>query len=334
MIGQINKEYIQTRRWKLWARFMAYFFFEGRPVTTRGQWFNTLVFMGMAAWRTLPRLRKVDSPIYIIGTGRSGTTILGIVLSMHKKVGFLNEPKALWHKVMPHEDIIGSYSRSEQVHYRLTAAQAEPKMAKRLRRYYGAYAFWSFSRFVVDKYPELAFRVPFVQALAPQGKFIFLARNGWNTIHSIDRWSDKHGEQQDGEVHDWWGVDDRKWTLLVDQLAAEHPVLRNHLEALRAETDHRYRAAVEWVLTMQEGLKLKGQLGEDQLLFLPYEDLTEAVAPTMEKIREFCGLPMDATWVKYAEQVLRPNTPKEPVALPEYLQEEFMATMKSLGYTS
>lgn len=46
-----------------------------------------------------------------MGSGRSGTTLLGTILSIHRQIGFLNEPKALWHSVFGQEDIVGSYFR-------------------------------------------------------------------------------------------------------------------------------------------------------------------------------------------------------------------------------
>ena len=54
-----------------------------------------------------------NHPIFIVGTGRSGTTILGKILSVHKQVAFLNEPKALWFFANKEDDLIGSYSKSK-----------------------------------------------------------------------------------------------------------------------------------------------------------------------------------------------------------------------------
>lgn len=112
MVAQIDRDYIRTRPTRLWARMLSYLAFEGRPLTTRGQWINPIVFAGFATARALPQLRSVKSPVFILGAGRSGTTILGILMSMHRKVGFLNEPKAMWHAATHGgEDLIGSYDR-------------------------------------------------------------------------------------------------------------------------------------------------------------------------------------------------------------------------------
>jgi hypothetical protein len=95
---------------------------------------------------------------------------------------------------------------------------------KWIQRIYGAYLAATFSGRVVDKYPEMIFRAPFVNALFPDAKFLFLMRNGFDTCHSIENWSSRLGDQVNGEVHDWWGVNRRKWKLLVAQAVPSHPV--------------------------------------------------------------------------------------------------------------
>ena len=88
MIAQINPLYIKTRPTKVLTRLISYAFFEGRPVTTKGRWINPLVFSILKEKRspqTIVNTNPLKKPIFILGTGRSGTTILGIVLSMHRE---------------------------------------------------------------------------------------------------------------------------------------------------------------------------------------------------------------------------------------------------------
>src|SRR5690606_40375856 len=49
---------------------------EGRPLTTRGRWINPLVFGLYRMAQRLPLGRPVREPAFILGMGRSGTTIL------------------------------------------------------------------------------------------------------------------------------------------------------------------------------------------------------------------------------------------------------------------
>ena len=81
----------------------------------------------------------------------------------------------------------------------------------------------------------------------------FSSRNGWDTCHSIATWSERLGVQVNGEKHDWWGVNDRKWTLLVEQLIKTDPAFSEIADEIKNFERHLDRAAVEWIVTMREG---------------------------------------------------------------------------------
>jgi len=331
MIAQIDSFYIQMRPWKLWSRMLSYTLFEGRPLTTKGQWINPLIFALFNIEKRLPRLKRVTKPTFILGTGRSGTTILGIVLSMHREVGFLNEPKALWHSFHPEEDLIGSYARND-ARYRLSDAEATPKRIEHAHRLFGAYLRVTFSQRVVDKYPELIFRVPFVKGLFPDAKFLFLVRNGWDTCHSIEGWSNRLGEQVADETHDWWGVDRRKWNMLVEQIVPEHPDLAVNADAMRCWTKQTDMAAVEWIVTMREGLRLMREYPAE-VMRVDYEDLCRSPRQKIQEIAAFMEIsPDDEPFLNYAEQTLKQTPDKQPFELNPLIAGAFVETMSQLGY--
>jgi hypothetical protein len=330
MIAQINSDYIKTRPMKALIRLVSYALFEGRPVTTKGRWINPLVFSLLKRFAANNnRYKSVEKPIFILGTGRSGTTILGIVLSMHREIGYLNEPKAIWHLIHPHEDIIGNYTRAD-AKYRLTAEDATYEMRQRASQMFGAYLTATRSKRLVDKYPELIFRIDFVRALFPDARFIFLARNGWDTCHSIATWSKRLGVQVNSERHDWWGVDDRKWRFLVEQLVRTDPIFSQVADEVERFGRHLDRAVVEWVVTMREGLRLM-QASSDCVHLVRFEDLTLEPEKTLAALCNFCELPMDNTFLKYARQTLHPVPAKEPFDIHPKIASIFHDTMEKLG---
>lgn len=332
MVAQIDGAYIKARPTKLYSRLISYGLFEGRPLTTKGQWINPIVFALFSIAKRLPSPKKVEKPIFIIGTGRSGTTILGIILSIHQDVGFLNEPKALWHSAYGGEDLIGSYSRNA-ARYRLGAEDATPEVKQAMHRMFGWYLAATGSRRVADKYPELIFRVPFVREIFPDAKFLFLVRNGWDTCHSIEHWSKRLGEQRSNETHDWWGADNRKWNLLVEQMVANEPGLVAHFSEIASLTRHTDMAAVEWIITMREGLRLRQQY-PDMVHTVVYEDLSAHTDKTLAALSEFCELPPDPIFDNYARQTLQPVRAKQPFDLHPSIRPEFDAVMRDLGYVN
>ncbi len=330
MPAQLTRSYILTRPWKIWSRLLSYTFYEGRPLTTRGRWINPFVFAYLAIAKRIPQLKRINQPIYIVGTGRSGTTLLGMLLSMHRHVGFLNEPKALWHSIYPNEDIIGSYSATPGL-YRLDASHASPRVIRNAHRLYSDYLIDTFSRRVVDKYQELIFRVPFTRAIFPDAKFLFLVRNGWDAVQSVASWSESHGSESHGSTQDWWGKNDRKWKTLVEEIAAHDPDWIDHLDALRHLESQVDRAAVEWILTMQEGLREQARHPGDFLL-IRYETLCAEPRKTLEEISTFCNLPPDPVFIQYACTSVTDPPVKDPVPIREEWRDLFLKTLHNLGY--
>jgi hypothetical protein len=281
---------------------------------------------------TLGGTKKVKSPIFILGTGRSGTTILGKLLSMHKSIGYLNEPKALWNFVYPYEDLIGSYS-NEQASYYLSEEHVSESVATRANRIYSYYLTTTCSSRVCDKYPELIFRIPFIKQIFPDAKFIFLTRNGIDTIHSVKNWSSRLGVILNDEIHDWWGVSDRKWNLITDQVVPKTPILSNHNKIIKKFVSHEDRAAVEWICTMQEGLKYVNK-ADTNIIRIRYEELVGMKNQILPRLIEFLELPNDPALTAYAEQVLtEPLGSNTSVELNPNIINAFNQTMTNLGYS-
>lgn len=333
MIAQLNKNYIKTRPMKALTRLISYAFFEGRPATTKGRWINPFVLSFLKGISlSKKQFKPVKQPIFILGIGRSGTTILGMVLSMHQDVGYLNEPKAIWHLIHPKEDVIGSYRQGEGL-YRLTSEDANKDMCHQANQIFGAYLTSTFSRRLVDKYPELIFRVDFVKSLFPDARFIFLIRNGWDTCHSIASWSERNGIYNNDETHDWWGVNNRKWELLVEQLVYTDTDLQEVGTEISNFNQHLEKAVVEWVVTMREGLSLL-ESGSDSIYTVRFEELTSNPDDVLSKLCDFCDLHLDTTFLEYARNTLHPIPPREQFDLHHSIAPIFHDTMAKLEYNT
>lgn len=329
MVAQIDSRYTKLSLSKSYTRFLSYALYEGRPLTTKGRWINPLVFALYRLQAILPFAKPIIKPIFILGTGRSGTTILGVTLSIHKDVGFLNEPKALWSYLYNKEDLIGSYQEKEG-RYRLSAEDATPTMIKKAHHIYGNYLRFGRASRVVDKYPELIFRTDFVSKIFPDARFLFLYRNGYDTCHSIQNWSERLGTDAQGETHDWWGRDDRKWKFLCDQIVSSDQALGPHVDEISHYSNHVYRAAVEWIVTMKEGLELMAKKSE-HVMGVKYEDYI-AAPELRQQVLNFCDLIPDVHFKQYCEAVLKVPKAKPALDLPPAIQDEFLRVMKQLGY--
>ncbi|MEO5570982.1 MAG: sulfotransferase [Bacteroidia bacterium] len=331
MIAQLNKEYISTRPTKLFSRLVSYFFFEGRPLTTKGSWINPFLFFGYHIISFLPQAKKVESPIFIIGTGRSGSTLLGMLLSMHKRVGFLNEPKAPWHFAYNKEDIIGSYSTGE-ANYKLDETHVTKKSALLMKKLYGFYLATIFSKRVLDKYPELIFRIEFVKKIFPDAKFLFLQRNGYDTCASTAQWIEDHRIKNNDSTEDWWGLNNRKWKLMLEQIVPASKLLSPHLEKIKLLNNQVDMAAVEWIATMEEGISFFKKYSGN-ILPVKYEELTATPETVLPKIFSFCNLGDDSKCITYAKLTLNKQSKKNKnTVIAPFLENSMNLLMKELGY--
>ncbi len=328
MVAQLTPQDWKFRPRKAFQRLAAHAFLQGRPLTTGARWLNPLLFAQFRLAKRLPMPRRVDRPVFILGTGRSGTTILGKLLGLHRDLVFLNEPKALWQAALPIDDVIGSYTDSD-AKYAMSADDITPRQARSLRRLHAYALLISAGRRVCDKYPELVFRHDLVEHVYPDAKCLFLIRNGLDTLTSITKWSQQSGVEVDGARDDWWGRDDRKWKLLVRDVVAFDDALGPQAEAIEQIERHEDRAAVEWIVTMRRGLAL-AEAGKVHTV--RYESLCDASAEALSAIADYCGLREDPSWLAYVSGVLKPVPPREEIGLSNLVSESFHEMMHRLGY--
>jgi hypothetical protein len=332
VIAQLDRAYVQASGLRTIPRLVSYALFEGRPATTRGQWVNPVVLehLRMAA-RWSPE-RAVDRPVFLVGMGRSGTTLLGRLLSVHPQVGFLNEPKAVWQVISPVEDISGFYNRGP-ARVRLTAEYVDARTRSIAHALFGHYCFLTRSARVVDKYPELTYRRSFVRAIFPDAVVVAIVRHPSAVVRSVVRWSEANrvGDQ------DWWGVGSRKWHVLWAEMVEGDPRRRALFAGLDPEAaSPRQRAITEWIVAMDE-LTAPSPDRRDHLdLVVRYEDLVASPVAVIGGILDAAGLPPSDRVEDFARRAVRETASSPGGGGDDWgaLQPEVDRLLSSLGYPS
>lgn len=330
MAAQIDKHMMLLRPFKALGRLLCWALVEGRPLTTKGRWINPVVFGVYHLAQIFPSSARAHHPVYVVGTGRSGTTILGKILSVHKDVVFLNEPKALWHYAYHDEDIIGSYSKTPG-RVRLNFADGGDATKKKLTRVYGIILRLLRSKKIVDKYPEIIFRIDFVLSLIPMARFVAITRDGVDTCASVTAWSEKYQTFADGLRSDWWGANDRKWNTLVAELIAEHRDLVDIHDDLLRTVDHRDRAAVEWIVSMREIRSVTAK--HPSVTTISYEALCANTNEIIDQVLQHCDLGPDHKVSEYAQHALHVAPTYSDIELMPELVQPFKNTLVEMGYS-
>lgn len=281
MIAQMDREYVSTAGIPpALRRLVAYVFFEGRPAVVRGQWFNPVVRANLDLGMRLG-IREVDRPVFVVGIGRSGTTHLSRLLSAHRDVAWLNEPKMIWNMVHGEEDVSGFYAPRGR--FRLGERDATADVRARAERLFGYFLSVVRAGRLVDKYPEMTYRVPFLRALFPDCKIVAIVRRPDDFVNSVLAWNERnahHGQ-------DWWGVGESKWEHMRAELVPSDPAVDT---ALRALGEHPpspgEKAATEWALGMRSILASRDEIDE----IVRYEDLALHPHKTIEGLLRTCEL--------------------------------------------
>lgn len=118
-------------------------------------------------------MATIKKPLFIIGSPRSGTTILGRILGNHPDLVEVREPRLIWK--------YGNDSKSDV----LTEKDLTPKIKAHIRAKLGEKAPSEQGLRLLDKSPNNAVRIPFILSVFPDAQFIHIMRNGYDAALSI-----------------------------------------------------------------------------------------------------------------------------------------------------
>ncbi len=233
-------------------------------------------------------------PLFILGCGRSGTTLLGQCLAAHPLVTYLNEPRQLWSSCFPKTDIWSPHPESRNARLILGAEDAAPDRQQTLARLFRIETLFSNRPFLVEKTPANNFRIPFLIALFPHACFLYLEREGLAVARSIAR---QNGWYGDG--HDY------KWHQLA-RLADSRP----ETVGLAAQCRTPYeKGLLEWRLSCQSARQNLLKTASARVRFLHYEILLARPIPVLDAIFEWLKIPSHPNPQRFAQQkIQRPPT--------------------------
>jgi hypothetical protein len=267
--------------------------------------------------RLLPAAALVR-PVFILGCGRSGTTMLGSVFAEHPDVCYLYEPRHLWVNE-PRTDIWSAEARARGGRLELTGADVEPAAAGRVVRAFAREVQRAGKRRLVEKLPINAFRVGYLDALFPDALFVHLLRNGIDVAHSIAARSAR------GE---WDGHGNYKSELLARHAAARGVVTRREWW-----DDPLARGMLEWRLSLTAAREGLARLPSARWMEIGYERLLADPRAGCRTLEAFTDLaPSDAMHRFALTEVGRTGSAGRAKAYTPAMREIGGALMAELGY--
>lgn len=267
---------------------------------------------------------------FLIGCGRSGTTVLGEVLDNHPSVYYLYEPYHLWATIDPTIDVLNLYYIGA-ANFLLDGRQFTPEAQRRFRRLILDPGRQARVPLVLEKTPFNAARIGYLEEIAPGSRYVHLIRDGVDIARSIGRLSQDHSYRIVGKafLNRWWGRSGCKWTSL-----AEDGINAGYFpEEVHLLKSYESKGAYEWIVSLGEVDKWRSRLG-NRLLEMTYDRLTSHSADAVREICEFLDLKIPPGWLERESQRVdeaRRNS-GPPLVLPPRICQEFNRLQERFGF--
>ena len=265
--------------------------------------------------RTAPEYDR--PPIFLIGCGQSGTTLLGELFAIHPMVSYVHEPYHLWAAVEPMTDFLQLYSHGEH-HCILNEELVTARAQRRFRC-----LFYVKSRpTLLEKSPINTMLIGYLNAISPEATFMHIVRDGIDVASSIERMATITKKMAfRPPLNARWGVEDAKWSALIRDggLSGHYPD-----EVCELATDAQL-GAYEWLVSMREVDAWRGRLGS-RLVELRYQDLTDQPKKTLRTLTGSLSLTCPKEWVEQAAAQVHPARSWQrdnPLMLPQHMCTDF-----------
>jgi len=258
------------------------------------------------ARRHMPVSRRWRNIVFIVGCGRSGTTLLGEMLADHPEVHYLNEPRDRWSAVDPLTDDIDLFDTPRRK-LCLRGEDASDDRVRRFERVFGVSDPHA-RRTLVEKLPQNCFRIPWLRRLAPRAKFIHIVRDWPGVVASITKLSRDESYAIAGRplLNRWWGSRYSKLDCFLDELRGS-PLIPDDADLTSipvSAAEFEQLAACEWYASVLAVRDARADLGDDYLE-VRYEDLVAEPRHVLARIHDFIALADDEASVKRAARRVR-----------------------------
>lgn len=277
-----------------------------RAESGRRRLVRSRVGRGLGRVMGAPAIRK---PLFIVGTVRSGTTLLADCLGVHPQilnVGF--ELSSEWHEFtgMP----IATPGVDSLCCGPLTAGDLDPCTKERARRQFAELA----SRrgggrhtLFLNKNPHFWNKVPYLRELFPDARFVVLSRSLRSTVASTKKlwekmfrdWSGRHHLPEAADECWWFGREEQ----MDDEVLASPRTFPGGDVPVLAEY---------WLRTYR---RLERDLGDAPTLPVAYSDFVASPVAQLRRIQTFAGI--------------APNPLKLPVEILQGRDERWRETLDS-----
>ena len=239
----------------------------------------------------LKKKNHVFSPVFIIGCGRSGTTIVGNTLSQHPDIKYLNERRDLWHRAYPEFNIWNENTQNPKLY-----ADKKDVITKKnnlLHHLFFREQVLGNSIILLEKLPINNFRLEFLNASFPDAKYIYLTRNGLEVSKSIEKRIQKQN---------WFGGE--KYDLLKKYSSD------NKIHFKTKINGDKERGMWEWKLSIEESNRFFKKENKNNFIHISYQDFIDSPSQIIKNIFDFFRLEYTENWITEISKNIKRKNPE------------------------
>lgn len=127
------------------------------------------------AIRPVPDDSNLKPPIFLLGNVRSGTTMVQDLFGLHSGIIKWFEPRTVWMVADPGRQ-----------HDRFDAKDATPRVKRYIRGRFLKYQRKHGNRRIMEKTPSNLMRIPYVHAIFPEAKYVYIVREPLANLSSSE----------------------------------------------------------------------------------------------------------------------------------------------------
>jgi sulfotransferase family protein len=250
---------------------------------------------------------ELKPPTILFGNFRSGTTMLHKLISTHPDVVPLYEPVGLW-----------LYADPGRSHDEFDERDATDRVKRYIRNEFLKYQQQHENRMIVEKTPHNILRIPYVRAIFPEARFLYIVRNPLSFVSSVElKWQQPATRKRIvkrfkstpvTQLHHYLKrFLNQQWNnriLRRKYLSVWGPRYKGIQEDLKTE-DLMTVISRQWSRASGKAERDLALFKEGQVLKLRYEDFVQDPIFNMERICAHCGLQMNDDMAKTVKDMVK-----------------------------
>lgn len=280
---------------------------------------------------------SIKKPIFIVGAGHSGTSLLTDIITQKPNIVRWSENNKTW--------IWGNAFNKSDI---LTSDDVTPRIKAHITKRFSQYLAYTNGERICDKTPKNCLRIPFILSIFPDAKIIHIVRDGRAVISSTNAQIEKKSypflkqlkvKLKGSSIFDWYVFLPRITFVLkkilgipTDYWGSKPPDWENW-----SEDNRNVKLSKQWSRTVSIARDQGKKFSPENYLEIHYEDLISSPRETITKVVQFAEIKNAQSIVDFAGLTIDPSRNKKRLqSLDANDLKEIMSVIKptllDLGY--